>query len=186
MWLFLAGRRCNQKRQQRSKSIMGSSLVMLSLTSVKAAPWPGKRTRSRRQPLICGSFSFLGVSEVRQFGVFQKTGLCGPWCSLGLTQKWWPEVDGVCWQLKPGLEFLPNCYHGDVCTREREPGRDLPRPLDSRNVSNKLALEEECQHLCSWCVECFLVIVTVSCNLNNFIFFRLSRSEIIFPNTTLR
>lgn len=96
-----------------------------------------------------GALASLASLRLRQFGVLQKTSSCGPWCGLELTQKWRPEVDGVCWQLKLDLEFLPNRYHGDVCTREREPGRDVPRPLNSRNISNKLALEEGPQHLCS-------------------------------------
>lgn len=81
--------------------------------------------------LFVEALASLASLRLRQFGVLQKISSCGPWCGLELTQKWRPEVDGVCWQLKPCLELLPNHYHGDVCTREREPGRDLPRPLNS-------------------------------------------------------
>lgn len=49
-------------------------------------------------------------------------------------------MDGVCWQPKPGLGFLPDCYLGDVCTREREPGRGLPGSLASRDISHDIAL----------------------------------------------
>ena len=59
--VFLAGRSCIWKRQQLFKSIMGPSLVMLSLTSVKGTLWPGKG--HTRWPLVTGLISVLGIFE---------------------------------------------------------------------------------------------------------------------------
>lgn len=39
-----------------------------------------------------------------------------------------------------GLESLPSCYHGEVCTREREPGRGSARSLSTGNTNKDIAL----------------------------------------------
>lgn len=39
-----------------------------------------------------------------------------------------------------GLESLPSCYRGEVCTRKREPGRDSARSLNTGNTNKDIAL----------------------------------------------
>lgn len=109
--VFLAERSLIWKWQQLFKSIMGPSLLMLSLTSVKVTSWPGKGY-TQGGLLFTGHFSFLSTLEVESTWVSAKTSLWGYWCRKARIEI--PHLmAGPCWpwQSKPGLDFVPNRSH---------------------------------------------------------------------------
>ena len=104
-----------------SKSIMGPSLVMLSLTSVKVTPCPGKGYRQGGRLLLAISTSSASV-RLSLLGCWQKTGLCGCWWGIALMKESLPTGGPYGRrQPKPSSGSVPDHYHICVWARKWEP-----------------------------------------------------------------